>query len=164
MGDRTTAYVTVRERDLEAIYQGNYEIKNLEELIQKVYVEDHNIHEGIIEFVDYQANYGNWDSLTQMLDAENIEYDHRWESGGDYGAGERYHRLVEGILKTHEMYDEQQGEWNLISRLHELLKEDKIEEVIKDIKDTYQKMAPPFEIKPLEARVNSVEFVKDIKG
>jgi hypothetical protein len=161
MGDRTTCTIIVRERDLEAIYRGNYGIKNFDELLKKVYVEEHDIIEGIVELIDYQANYGNWDSLTDMLDAENIEYDHRWESGGDYGAGEKSHRLVDGVMLTHEMYDENQGEWDLIHRLHELLKEDKIEEVIKDIKETYQRMAPPFEIKPLEARVNSVEFVKE---
>ena len=161
MGDRTTATITVRERDLEAIYGGNYNIKNLEELIDKVYAEDHNVIEGIVELTDYQANYGNWDSLTQMLDAENIEYDHRWESGGNYGAGERYNRIVDGVMMTHEHYDENQGEWDLISQLNDLLKENKIEDIKNKIKDTYDKMAPPFEIKTLEAKINSVEFVKE---
>lgn len=159
MGDRTTATVSLSKRDYEYIKNlpnKEWDAKGFDEYMG---VEDKNEYENIVELIDYQANYGMWDRLTDVLCNEGIEHDHYWESGGDYGAGCKYVRLVNGELNYVEQYQEQESEANLVKNLKELLDENNMDEVKTKIENLFQEYFP-FEITPL-GRSNSVEFIKE---
>ena len=160
MGDRTTVTVTVRERDVASLFDQNEGFTNREEFLEYIGSEDTDSCEGVLTVTDYQGNYGGWDKLTDVLDAHNIEHDHRWESGGDYGGGEKNKRLIEGVLETSEMYDDQMGEAGLAAQLYLLLEDDNVEEVKKIVRDKYKEYNP-FEINPIVDKKNSVEFIKE---
>jgi len=158
MGDRTYAVLTITKHDYKELLsevfggdegklQDKYGLSDIEEEVDEV------------RMVDYEANYGRIPSLESDCVERGLEYDLAWESGGDYESGEEYMRLIDGELKTLEMYSSQS---DIVTEYKSLLKEDpaKLVEIIK--KKLLQ--IEPFEIEPLKPRkINSVEYIKSLE-
>ena len=162
MGDRTTCIVNVSKRDYETLINlpnKDWDKDGFQDYISADEIEDEGDE---IKLVQYDANYGMWDTLTDELQAENMEYNHWWGDGGDYKEGTKYHRLVDGCLQELELYCTQETEAELVSKLKKLLDEGKLDELKDEIGKKHQEFFP-FEITPL-GRQNSVEFIKEIKG
>lgn len=100
MGDRTYAQVTIRK-------EYYYLIKDKDG--SDFYCSDIQDNGDTVDMIDYEANYGEMDDVTSVLQSLDIPYDIHWEAGGDYGAGTVYCRFVDGQCTHKEIYDENDG-------------------------------------------------------
>ena len=144
MGDRTYASIT--------IHKFNYE-RNKEE-IEGMGYEDTEIEGDEVKIIDYEANYGHLEALEKLCQEQQIEYDKRWEAGGDYGAGEEHSRIVDGVYKVYDIYDDGEA---VLTELKTILAETdpiKREELIK--KKILE--LEPFKLEPLKAS-NAIDFI-----
>lgn len=150
MGDHTTVTITLRKSDYKTIEDNDV-------LAQPEYLEE---HDNLISLTGTDINYGDWTEVEDYLQENKIEYDKRWERGGDYDAGNLYYRHVDGEYISFEIYDcnQETDEW--AQKLMSLLKEDKIEEIKKEIEKVYKKYNP-FKISDLD-EPKSVRFLKKL--
>jgi len=147
MGDRTYAEITINK----------YYYEQHKEEIEKIGYHD-EIREDCEDeatLVCYEANYGHMEPVEDFLKENHIEYDLRWESGGDYGAGNQYARIVNGEYKIHDIYDDGSAVLdelkNILNEKDPTKREALLKKRIKDLE--------PFEITPLKAP-NSIDFIK----
>ena len=148
MGDRTYCTTTIN------IYYYKQFKTELDALAKAQYYEVEKEDE-LVNFNDDQANYGDMPEIVSFLSEREIEYDKRWESGGDYSAGSEYAREVKGIYTKCDIYE---GGEDLINNLKELLacNTNERENLIK-IK---LKHLEPFEVTPL-SMPQSIDFIKN---
>jgi len=146
MGDRTYCKFTINKH----YYEQNKEV------FDKMDSDETEDDGEEISFVDYEANYGSMESYESFCQEHQIEYDRRWEAGGDYGAGNEYARNVNGEFKLHDIYDDGEA---VLTELKSILNETdhaKREALLnKRIKEL-----EPFEITPLKAP-QSIDFIKN---
>lgn len=150
MGDRTYAEVRINkyyyERHKEKIDEMGYD--EAEEIEDEVTIKD------------YEANYGSLEALESFCQENNIEYDRRWEAGGDYGPGEEYARIVDGELVVHELSDEGAA---ILNEHKETLEIITTGGTLEDVKKHLEKkinLLEPFEVTPLKAP-QSIDFIKN---
>lgn len=152
MGDRTYCAVTIHKHYYNQLIQELGE-KELEKII---YSDETEIDGDEVRFVCYEANYGNWEELTNLLVERNIEYDRRWESGGDYGPGNEYARIVNGEYILHNIYDDGDA---IVDELKIFLNEtDPIK--MRELVEKRLLELEPFKIEPLKLP-NSIDFIKN---
>jgi len=146
MGDRTYAEVRIHK---------HYYDRHKEEIDEMGYDEAEEDGDEVT-VKDYEANYGSLEALESFCQQNKIEYDRRWEAGGDYSAGNEYARIVNGEYKVHDIYDDGDA---VLGELKTILNEKdptKREELLnKRIKEL-----EPFEITPLKAP-QSIDFIKN---
>jgi len=155
MGDRTWATTTFRKN------QYNKHEKEIKKIIKDYGYQVDDSMDNTIELQDDQANYGNMDGITDFLDEKEIEYDLKWEAGGDYGPGTRYARKVGNEFKTHEIADVDDEITGTVRAILEIATKDgaTLEDVIADLNTRIQNNYP-FEVKDL-GYSQAIEFIKE---
>jgi len=151
MGDRTYATVSINKH----YYEQNKDV------IDKMGYE-YECDEGseVVTLADDQANYGRMAEIEDFCQEHNIEYNKRWEAGGDYGAGEEYARIVNGELLTHEISDDYATVLQEHKKTMEIIaKGGTLEEVKKHLAKKIKELEP-FEVTPLKAP-NSIDFINN---
>jgi len=153
MGDRTYCEIRVNKYYYEQLKNSLTEDDpKLEETYEDMDEEDGDT----IRMYDCEANYGQMEQLESLLHDRKIEYDKRWEAGGDYPSGEEYARKVNGEYSIQEISD---GGIAVLEELKLVLTETdpvKREALInKRIKEL-----EPFEVTPL-TMPQSIDFIKN---
>ncbi len=152
MGDRAYTSITINKYYYDQL---KHEFGGEKKLEEEVCVERIELEDDSAEFVDGDANYGMMERLENILQERKIEYNKRWENGGDYGAGEEYARNVNGEYKTHNIYDVGGEVLTALKELKELkdpeLRDLLLTSKIKDLE--------PFEVTPL-LQPQSIDFIK----
>jgi len=153
MGDRTFCEIRINKHYYEQLKNSITEDDpKLEETYDEIDEEDGDT----VRLYDYEANYGCMEQLESLLHDRKIEYDKRWEAGGDYPAGEEYARKVNGEYKIKDISD---GGMAILEELKLALAETdpiKREALInKRIKEL-----EPFEVTPL-TMPQSIDFIKN---
>ena len=154
MGDRTFVTITIHKDFLPSLIQlgGGTQDK----LHQAVCYEDMQEYGDEISFSDSEVNYAEWSTLEELLQKGKIEYDKRWEQGGDYDAGEANYRCIKGKWVLQEIYKEQKAQIDLLELL---LKSKDIE---KAAKKTLKKLRP-FKITDLQdGKCNAEKFIEKL--
>lgn len=156
MGDRTYVTITVRKSDYQRILQKHFngDEHALEAKFNPSQVEE---YEATVELGAEECNYGEWDELQEFLGENKIEYDKRWEAGGEYVGGNAYFRLIKGKLKCVEIYDSENA---LLKFLEEARKTDP--KNLKALIDKKYKDVCPFEITDLN-RPLSVDYILELE-
>jgi len=114
--------------------------------------------EGVAKIYDDQANYGAIEKLSDYLSEHGIEYDKRWESGGDYSAGDEYFRVIDG---KHCCYDLYEGQFDTSVVLKQLLQKAAEGEDLKTLVEAKYNEIVPFEPGPLRPPSNSKNFITE---
>ena len=156
MGDRTYVTITVRKTDYERILQKHFngDEHALESKFNPSQVEE---FEQTVELGAEECNYGEWEELQNFLGEHNVEYDKRWEDGGEYKGGNAYFRLIKNKLRCIEIYD---TESSLLSFLEEAKKADP--KKLKELIEKKYKDICPFEITDLN-RPLSVDYILELE-
>ena len=131
-------------------------------LVTGSFEEEANGFHGLDEVTikEYEANYGSLEALESFCQENNIEYDRRWEAGGDYGPGEEYARIVDGELVVHELSDEGAAILNEHKETLEIITTGGNLEDIKKHLEKKINLLEPFEVTPLKAP-QSIDFIKN---
>jgi len=153
VGDRTYATCTIKEYHYEQLVN---EFNGKDKLLEIIGCDDVQLDGGLATFIAQEANYGYIDELTKMLVEKEIEYDHHWESGGDYEAGTIYTRKIKDVYCSHEICDTYA---TVCTELKNIFKE-KDPKVIKNLLKEKIKELEPFEATPLD-QPQSVDFIKN---
>jgi len=157
MGDRTYCSYTIHKDNLAKI-KANLGIADnfkVAEHLDASVIEDEG---DTVQFYDYEANYGTIEKLQDYLSEHEIEYDKRWEAGGDYDAGNEYYRIIEGKPKCYEIYDDS---YQVVVALETLLKEAAQGKDLKTLVEAKIRKLVPFEEGPLLAPSNSKHFITE---
>jgi len=113
-----------------------------------------------VKMYDCEANYGCMEALESLLHDRKIEYDKRWEAGGDYGPGEEYARIVGGEYRIHELSDEGLSVLTEHKESLEIITTGGTLEDIKKHLEAKVKLLEPFEVTPLKSP-QSIDFIKN---
>jgi hypothetical protein len=153
MGDRTHTEVTVHKlvyKQLLSKYNGD-ENKLHDDLGLDEIVTDHTSDE--TKLVCYEANYGEMEALEKLLRNSKFEYDKEWANGGEYTAGEKFCRNINGEMQSFEVYSNQQLLLNTLLELRDLSPVEMMKVMENKIKELQ-----PFKPEPLKAP-NSLDFI-----
>lgn len=157
MGDRT--YVTVRLRKADYQYLIDKHFGGSEEKFDAEFSPSQTDFFGnVVDIGAEEINYGEWDEFEKFLYENGVEYDKRWEAGGDYSAGSKYFRMVAGKYQSVEIYETQEA---LLSFLQELETEKDPKKLRKKIKDRIKELCP-FPIVDLNEVSNSADFIQEL--
>ena len=159
MGDRTYTSYNFHKYHLKKMMV-DLNAKDEKDLADNLCSEDVEIEGDEVKIYDYEANYGSIESLESYLQSNHIEYDKRWEAGGDYEAGDEFARNVNGEYKVHELSDKGFEVLTHLKEFQETIDQNcTFEELKKNIKDKLN-LIEPFEITPLKLP-NSIDFIKN---
>jgi hypothetical protein len=158
MGDRTTVHYTFRKSDLVSII-GGLDKEKLKEFEEKMDASSLDVNENTIDIEAYDVNYASWKEVEAMIAEHNLEYDCWWAAGGDYGAGTKTGRIINGSLNEYETYEMNDS---LEHYLEEVLKKVSEgispDEIVKECEARLKELVP-FKPKTLE-EPNSLQFIK----
>ncbi len=159
MGDRTYCTITINKHYYNQLEQ---EFGGEDKFVEETYIQGVNKDKDseTVECYDDQANYGSMEKLESTLQEKEIEYDKRWEAGGDYGAGEEFARKVNGVYMTHDISDEGVEVLQHHKNIKEILDQGgTLEDVRKHVED-HITLLEPFEVTPL-TMPQSIDFIKN---
>ena len=152
MGDRTYASIKISK------YDYHRHKKELDKIAKGQYL-DVDLQEDTVEFIDDQANYGELPILNDFLLENCIEYNKRWEAGGDYEAGEEFARNVQGEYKIHDISDTGVKVLQVHLDIMEIIEGTGGDiEKVKEYVEKHLNLLQPFEITPLH-KPNSINFI-----
>jgi hypothetical protein len=157
MGDRVRVSIHVRKSDIKYLIDKEFD-GDSDKFSSKVEANEYNEYDScpLVELVDQEANYGNWESLEEFLCEKKIEFDKEWGEGGGFGKGSAYFRLVKGKIKQVEVYAHDEGLLKFLTAVKNLPPE----EIKKAVKKELKKLSK-FEITPLD-QPNSVKLIMDL--
>lgn len=153
MGDRTHTEVTVHKlvyKQLLSRYGGD-ESKLQNDLGIDETTHDENTDD--VFLICYEANYGEMETLEKLLWASKFDYDKEWANGGEYTAGEKFCRNINGEMQSFEVYDDQKLLLNTLLELRDLSPVEMMK-----VMETKIKELQPFKPEPLKAP-NSLDFI-----
>lgn len=158
MGDRTTVNYTFRKSDLVSII-GGLDKEKIKKFEEKMGADSIDVNENTIDLEAYEVNYATWTVVEEMIAEHNLEYDGWWAAGGDYGAGTRTGRIINGMLNEYETYEMNDS---LEFHLEEIVKKASegvpSDEIVKYCEEKLKELIP-FKPKSLE-EPNSIQFIK----
>lgn len=155
MGDRTYCSIRINKHYYNQL--ANAHRKDLEDMYDEL--EDDGDE---VVMSEQEANYGNMEPLENLLKANNIEYNKRWEDGDEYKAGEEFARIVNGKYCIHEISDQGDAILQEYKELQELILKGASLESIKKHVENKVTVLEPFEITPLRVP-QSIDFIKNEK-
>lgn len=122
MGDRTTVRITVTKQNYDNLISTKFngKRKDFEEETLPEYTEFFKRGNlGLVEMTASEINYADWGNLERLLKENKIEYDKSWDEGGNYEAGESFHRLIDNEMVEFEIYKSRSDEIDLLKSLLE---------------------------------------------
>jgi hypothetical protein len=160
MGDRTTVTIQVKESHWIALAK-KYDGGDEDKFESRVGVEENEfLEEGTVHLIAHEVNYGEWNTLEDLLRNEQVPFDKSWGAGSEYRGGHAYYRNVDGQYQGYEMYE---GEDDAIADLEYALECIKKypPDLAASIIEGKIKQKKPFVPTPLNES-NSIVFMKDL--
>jgi hypothetical protein len=138
MGDRTTVNITIRTKDFHRLLKRYF--NNSREAFLTAFSPD-GLDEGEphTEMVDYEANYGEWESLETFLVRHKIEFDKHWDAGGNYSAGSAYGRRINRMFKVVQIYETEERLLEFLEKVRAIKSREK---VMAAIESAYREITP----------------------